>query len=118
MTTIQQASEMQGGFTPTTSFEPNRVLCSNSTGYAYATDITIEQLESFTQYVPPLFTSLSVSTSDFTNAYMNSLYPVGGFPIGSVVIYTNITDLPSNTAHLTRIGTATWDLSLTPIKLI
>lgn len=52
--TINQSSDINGGFTPVTAFDPNRVLVSNQYGYAESSDFTIADLENtigFTNFI-------------------------------------------------------------------
>jgi len=56
--TENQRSDITGGFTPVTSFNPNRVLVTNGYGYAVSSDILTSDLESLTGIVNGTFDSV------------------------------------------------------------
>jgi len=117
MLTNNQNNDFFGNFTPITSFLPNRLVVTNANGYAVSSDISIEKLETIVQYAPTIFVSNPIATTTFTNAYLNNIYSINVYPIGSTFKYTSLVDMPDSTALVTRIGANTWDLNLTTIKL-
>jgi len=66
--------------------------------------------------VSPVINTLR-ETTYFTNANMNTDYPLATYPVGIRIVFTNLSDAPSNTAELRRISNTEWAVSYAANKL-
>jgi len=97
--TNNQRSEFTGGFTPVTSFNPNRIMVTNQYGYATASDLTIADLQASLGVVNFIFNDISSLRS------LNNILIISLLKAANVLGYYDKTDGAG--------GTFVWDSTST-----